>query len=730
MGKELEAAADKLAIAGAEKWGHRIKSAPTAQGVTLLANIDSIIPADWRAAWEWSAWKGKLEGTRSLSKIKGLLGEQVSLNGEITKLMSDVVVLRTELQLSRLPNRLLTKLTLFQNAVQRTGAGTGVRAARLRKEAKRLAAECYDAVPCWIMPIKKVAETQPSKLGIFDLVIIDEASQCGPEAIPVMMRAKKALIVGDDKQVSPTSFMSEESYLHLQARFLAGSPYRSALSPGASMYDLASAMFAGHNIRLREHFRCVEPIIRFSMRFYGQDQSSGLIPLRIPKPSERLDPPIIDIYVPHGFALGKTNLAEAIVIAAQIDEIATNPRYEGATVGVISLNGSEQATLIEREIMNRLGPEVFAKLDLLVADSSGFQGKERSIMFLSMVDAPNRRTTARVQDIFAQRYNVALSRAKDRMYLVHSVKLEDLKNPKDMRRLALEHFADPMPTEVARRQATDDVMAKCDSGFERDVLSRLIRDGYDATPQFPAAGYKIDIVVDGDDDRRLAIELDGDAYHPPEQYGKDMERQQQLERVGFKFWRCWWSEWILNPDICYSDLLSSLDALGIKPLMGLHRPRNVYAAAFIADQFGKLHTPQEYAQRDVEKGNGESERGQSEYVEAEYSEVPNDSHGQSNGARQLALVNVLTPPPPSRRNKLLRPGDMIVVQIARLATDECRTRNLEIWSGAEDKLSAGKIGVSSKLGQLLCAASVDDCFELDVNGEPVAITVVGMRRAA
>ena len=105
-----------------------------------------------------------------------------------------------------------------------------------------------------------------------------------------------------------------------------------------------------------------------------------------------------------------------------------------------------------------------------------------------------------------------------------------------------------MPTAVARRHVTEDLMAICDSNFERDVLSRLLRDGFDANPQFPAAGYKIDIVVDGEDDRRLAIELDGDVYHPPEQYAKDMERQQQLEKIGFKFWRCWWSEWILQPE--------------------------------------------------------------------------------------------------------------------------------------------------------------------------------------
>lgn len=728
LANEVSAGADKLAAAGATKWANRILNEANTSSSSDLANSDPVIPANWMGAWAWAAWKGRLEGSKSLAKVKTLVAEKSAIEEEVHKLMSSVVVLRTELQLSRLPRPLITKLTLFQDAVQRTGAGTGVRAARLRKEAKKLAAQCYDAVPCWIMPLKKVAETQPSKLGMFDLVIIDEASQCGPEAIPVMMRGKKALIVGDDKQVSPTSFMAEEAYAQLHARFLADSPYRSALSPGASMYNLASAMFAGNNIRLREHFRCVEPIIRFSMRFYGDDANTSLVPLRIPKPSERLDPPVIDIYVPHGLAHGKTNPAEALVIAAQIEIIANDPQYEGRTIGVISLNGSEQAALIEREIMNRLGPEVFSRFELIVADSSGFQGKERSIMFLSMVDAPNRRTMARVQDIYAQRYNVALSRARDRMYMVHSVALDSLRNPKDMRRLALQHFIDPMPTEVARRHATEDLLGKCDSGFERDVLLRLLKDGYDANPQFPAAGYKIDIVVEGDEDRRLAIELDGDVYHPPEQYAKDMERQQQLERIGFKFWRCWWSEWILNPDAAYADLIDKLQLLGITPVAGVRKPKSNYAMSYIADESGKLYTAAEYAARfENGKEQGGENASKADYVDAEFSEVAPESNGGSVQTLQLTFTGV---------RQLVRPvsrlvaGDLVVVQMTDpLGQGECRTRNLELISGDIDRLALGKVAVGSVLGKSLCAASTEDCFEVVIDGVEWALSVVAVRKA-
>jgi len=81
-----------------------------------------------------------------------------------------------------------------------------------------------------------------------------------------------------------------------------------------SLYDLASTVFAAHKVVLHEHFRCVPAIIAYSNRFYG----NTLQPLRVSKQSERIDPPLVDIYVPSGNAIKKINLTFILFITDTI----------------------------------------------------------------------------------------------------------------------------------------------------------------------------------------------------------------------------------------------------------------------------------------------------------------------------------------------------------------------------------------------------------------------------
>ncbi len=115
----------------------------------------------------------------------------------------------------------------------------------------------------------------------------------------------------------------------------------------------------------------------------------------------------------------------------------------------------------------------------------------------------------------------------------------------------------------------------CDSGFERDVFSRLVEKGYCVTPQVKVGKFSIDLVVEGENDRRLAIELDGDKYHPPEQWKDDFTRQRNMERVGWTFWRCWGSTYQIDPESCLEDLTKTLGHMGIAP-SGVKSKRNVY----------------------------------------------------------------------------------------------------------------------------------------------------------
>lgn len=126
---------------------------------------------------------------------------------------------------------------------------------------------------------------------------------------------------------------------------------------------------------------------------------------------------------------------------------------------------------------------------------------------------------------------------------------------------------------VGRVRPSGDLAALCGSDFEREVLGRLLERGYRVTPQVGAMGYSIDMVVEGRGDQRLAIECDGDKYHGPERWADDMTRQRVLERVGWRFWRCWSSSFTIDPDGCMADLFGLLDRLGIHPAASETRER-------------------------------------------------------------------------------------------------------------------------------------------------------------
>jgi very-short-patch-repair endonuclease len=553
--------AERVRAAGASEWAARMLNEPT------KGNSDPVTPLDWREAWDWAASQAYLQRIDQRDHLRDVSQERVQLDQSIAKTFERLVRERTFYALgSSMTGPVRAALMMFVTALRRIGRGTGKGAGRHRKDARTAMAQCYGAIPCWIMPSWRVAEQLPSELGSFDLVIMDEASQSDIKEVTALLRGKKILVVGDDKQVSPTAAFIEDAKIERLARgFLMNQPFKTLLLPGASLYDLAKVMFPDKFVMLREHFRCVEPIIRFSMQFYPEP----LVPLRIPTSQERIDPPLIDIYVPHGRRTGdKVNRREAEVIVEEIRRLVDDPviaRIDALnrwrTIGVISLIGAKQAALINRMLLEEFSEEVILRHRIACGDSATFQGNERDIVFLSMIADPDSKQ-AQTAAHFEQRFNVALSRARDRMILVRSVTEEEL-NPNDLKAKVVKHFREPM---VGVKPPSGDLLAMCDSDFEREVLARLLEKGYRVRPQVGALGYRIDIVVEGAGDRRLAIECDGDKYHGPERWAEDMQRQRVLERVGWRFWRCWASSFTLDADACMGDLFKTLDRLRIHPI--------------------------------------------------------------------------------------------------------------------------------------------------------------------
>jgi very-short-patch-repair endonuclease len=559
-----------IAAAGAPDWASRLRGEPPD------AAGDGLLPADWREAWDWAAAARYLDDIDGQATLRALADERLEHDDALRRTFEGLVRDRTFYALSRnMTGKVKAALMMFATALRRTGKGTGKGAARHRREARDAMAMCYDAIPCWIMPSWRVSEQLPGRLGAFDLIVMDEASQSDIRELPALLRGKKILVVGDDKQVSPTAAFIETAKLdRLEHGFLKDMPFRTLLLPGSSLYDLAKVMFPDRLVMLKEHFRCVEPIIRFSVPFYPEP----LIPLRIPTAQERLDPPLIDIYVPDGRREGdKLNPREARVVVDEIKALVADPaiaRIPGAerwrSIGVVSLIGAKQAALINKMLVDELGEEAMLRHRIACGDSATFQGNERDVVFLSMVADPTVKA-AQTAMHFEQRFNVALSRARDRLVLVRSIREEEL-NPNDLKARVIRHFREPMAGAGA---PSADLEAACESDFERTLLRRLTKRGYRVRPQVGALGFRIDLVVEGADDRRLAIECDGDRYHGPERWADDMRRQRTLERVGWRFWRLWASSFALDPDGCEAELVAALGRLGIEP-MGADAPARLY----------------------------------------------------------------------------------------------------------------------------------------------------------
>ena len=526
-------------------------------------------------AWNWSranVWMQEFHRNQDAEKLEA---EAQTLQRTLQHTMAELAAEKAWRHcFDRLTESQRQHLMAWTNAVRRIGRGTGVRAEIHRRNARMHMDECRGAVPAWIMPFYRLAEftadnPQPEA---FDVVIVDEASQSGPDTLALLYLAKQIIVVGDDQQISPDAVGIERAQVdYLSELHIPDLPHRDSLGVESSIFNQAVIRF-GKRIVLREHFRCVPEIIRFSNDLCYT--ATPLVPLR-QYPPERLEP-IVVRHVVNGFREGRAGFArnrpEAEALVEAIVQCTKNLRYfcpqdehhphAKLTFGVISLQGEEQAKLINQLLLERLKPEEIEHRDLVCGDAYAFQGDERDVIFLSMVAAPNERIGALTKESDKQRFNVAASRARDQVWLFHTATLNEL-NPGCMRHKLLGYYSNPAAQPVGKPD-----WDKCDSNFGRDVGKLIYAKNYRLIPQyepFGPGGYRIDFVIEGLKSR-LAVECDGPHHDEPEQIEHDMARQRQLERCKWVFWRVSESNFRFDYDKAMSSLWRKLEELGIHPV--------------------------------------------------------------------------------------------------------------------------------------------------------------------
>jgi hypothetical protein len=535
----------------------------------------------WKVA-RLKSWLDKIHADINIDelqkKLDRLTKKEQQLNSEL------VTILAWQRQIDKVTKRQSDALMAWSLAMKKYGKGTGKYATTHLRSAQDALREAKDAVPVWIMPLHRVAQMFPEpKAGMFDVVIFDEASQCDIKGLTVGYLGKKLLVVGDPEQISPAGvFQNQEKIFELTSRYLHDIPFKESFSVTSSLFDLAKIRLS-NIIQLNEHFRCVPDIIAFSNHHIYEGK---LQPLRYPHPKGLLKPALVPVYIEGGYQNknNKVNEPEAEQLVKKLVELLNDPRYQTrpdgkpCTFGIVSLLAVDQAKYIEQLISGlvakgEISEQTIEERKIECGDAYKFQGDERDVMLLSMVrahdpDKLDERIAPLTKEDAKRRFNVAASRAKDQMFLFHSLPLESFLNKNDWRYKLLSWFYDPQKEEL---KAGREVLKKeFESGnasqFSFDVGNILIDRGYQVLPEYPAIGYRIDLVVQGSE-ARLAIECDGDQYHTLENWEADQARENQLRRAGWEFWRVTGSSFYRHKETALDSLWEKLDEMGIEPIV-------------------------------------------------------------------------------------------------------------------------------------------------------------------
>ncbi len=555
--------------------------------------------------WGWARANSWLQDFLNKDELPSLERRLRQIDADIKSSLAELSAnLAWKFCFGRLEETHRRHLMGWQQAIKKVGKGTGKHAPKHRRDAQQHLNDCRDAVPAWVMPLHRVYETVQATPGFFDVIIVDEASQCGPEALPLMYLGKRLLVVGDEQQISPEAVgVGREQIFRLRDDYLSDFEHADSFDVENSLFDHGKRRFK-NRIVLREHFRCMPEIIRFSNDL--SYQATPLIPLR-QYPPQRLEPLKV-VHVSGGLREGSTtraiNRPEAKKLVETVVQCCSDDRYADKTMGVIILQGNAQASLIENMLLEQLGAEEMEQRRLICGNPYSFQGDERHIIFLSMVAAPNERIGALTRLADQRRFNVAASRAQDQVWLFHTATRNDLSEA-CLRRRLLEYFENPI-SQISRAlgQEVDDLRMRAyqanrqiekppepfESWFEVDIALEIVSRHFRVVPQYPVVENKrIDLVVEGTKSQ-LAVECDGDHWHGVEQYDEDMERQRMLERCGWRFQRIRESAYYANPEQTLAILWQELDQMNIHPVSE-SSPKQSDASETIRDRQRQKTTP-------------------------------------------------------------------------------------------------------------------------------------------
>ena len=450
--------------------------------------------------------------------------------------------------------RALSEYSTVLRQIMELGEAKTLAARRVWAKYYELLPSISNILPCWAVTSLSVKSRVPFEPGFFDLVVIDEASQCDiASALPLLFRAKRAVVIGDVKQLRHISSLTMSDSLMLQERYGLGNDGLSWNYREKSLFELAQGLVAaGSLVDLRDHHRSHADIVAFSNKYFYDGK------LRVVTRYDKLNS------LPGGPAVrwvhqagsteahrngGSYNEAEAKAVYREVKRVA-DAGYRGS-VGVVSpfraqVNRIRDLIAADQELEDRLRLREF-----MVETVHRFQGDERDVMIFSPVVATGiSRGSAYFLEQTGNLFNVSLTRARAALVVVGDKEYcgcGDL-SPKYLREFVT--YQDQLGRDNQALAAADfdygpqypavssSIMV---SDWEKILYRALYKEGIRTQPQYQVMQYSLDLALFCGD-RKLDIEVDGEHYHRDwdgELCRRDQLRNRRLIEMGWDVMRFW-----------------------------------------------------------------------------------------------------------------------------------------------------------------------------------------------
>lgn len=462
----------------------------------------------------------------------------------------------------------LTEYSLLENEINKKK-----RHIPIRQLVSRASGALKALKPCFMMSPLSVSQYLPPNQIEFDVLIVDEASQLRPEeALGSIARVKQIVIVGDPKQLPPTSFFDSMSKSEEEDDTVA--------SESESILDICLNLYKPIR-QLRWHYRSQhESLIDFSnQQFY----EANLIVFPSPSSKNNEELGVKYHYIENSAYQSSRNKVEAKIIIEHLENQMKN--YPNKSIGIGTFNSTQrdllQDMIDEREkespvISNYIAKWSKTSESFFVKNLENLQGDERDVIFISTTFGKDKDTGKVYQrfgpinsDMGWRRLNVLFTRSKQKMEVFTSMRSSDIIISENSSRgvRALKSFLNYLENGIVS-ELPEITNKDFDSEFEVSVYNILKDCGYECVPQVGVAGYFIDLSVKSiknPHDFVLAIECDGATYHSSKS-ARDRDRLKQdiLETLGWEVYRIWSVDWFKNRENEISKLIKAVKDAQLK----------------------------------------------------------------------------------------------------------------------------------------------------------------------